>query len=186
MDSAERWEGETAERLRSAVAAAEAGAAPPPGLARRVMAPPERRPAGAAGRWSTPVVAAAAVVGLLVGSVGVFAWGRAGAPEPVMSGGRAPVTVTVFNAEEGCRALRTIECGLGISADPRRYRPEDVLARVWHGDRVTAECVVVDGVRLSDESGVSSSRWYRITTPNGVTGYLPGVRTRNTREVGLC
>jgi hypothetical protein len=57
------------------------------------------------------------------------------------------------------------------------------VARVWHGDVVVADCVVLDGPRISDEDGLSSNRWYKIRTAKGVVGFLPAVRTHNTVEV---
>ena len=72
--------------------------------------------------------------------------------------------------------------------DPRGAyaAPGNSAARVWHGDRLTALCVLTSGTMVKDESGISSTRWYLARTPNGTEGWLPGVRTRNSAEVRHC
>ena len=122
-----------AARVRARIVAAENRIPVPPDLMQRVTAstprPEFERPRR---RWSTMIVAVAAVPGLLCGVTGA------------------------------------------------------VVARAWHGDTVTAISVVPDGKRVLDESGVSSTRWYRVRTAKGVIGYLPGVRTRNSVEIQVC
>ncbi|MCC3653324.1 hypothetical protein LIX60_18025 [Streptomyces sp. S07_1.15] len=112
--------------------------------------------------------------------------GRGGHPA-----GPPAVTLTVHNAEEACRPLRTLECALGLAKDPyRRYgSPDNRAGRVWHGDRVSAVCVVADGQLIRDEAGITSRRWYLVSGGGAVVpvdGWLPGVRTRNTTEVREC
>ena len=57
---------------------------------------------------------------------------------------------------------------------------------VWHDDRLTAACRVGNGTTVSDESGYSTTDWYKVTTSDGVTGWLPGARTRDGRDVRAC
>jgi len=100
----------------------------------------------------------------------------------------AAIPLRVHNSETACRSLHTLECALRLAKNPyERYAADDNTAgRVWHGDRVLASCVVTDGRLLRDEQGVTSRRWYRVRTPDGTRGWLPGVRTRNSAEVPLC
>ena len=104
------------------------------------------------------------------------------APEP------ATWTITVFNAEEPCRAPRTPECSMRLVHDP--YTPYadagNRAGSVWHDDRLTAACRVGNGTTVSDESGYSTTDWYKVTTSDGVTGWLPGARTRDGRDVRAC
>jgi hypothetical protein len=52
--------------------------------------------------------------------------------------------------------------------------------------------VVTDGRMITDERGVSSTRWYRVEKAEAsgrggrFEGWLPGVRTRNSTEVPDC
>lgn len=101
--------------------------------------------------------------------------------------GGTGITVTVYNAEAGCRPLHTLECALDLLQNPHeRYVAQYSAGLVWHGERLSADCVVTDGTLLTDEAGVSSRRWYHVTLPTGATGWLPGARTRNTEEVPFC
>ncbi|NJP99904.1 hypothetical protein [Streptomyces zingiberis] len=171
---------------------------PAPGRRRAYGLPVRRRgggPGAPAGRppFRLPTgLVAAALVGLLV----LGAWWLV---RPLRDGARghpaAPsavtVAVTVYNAEAACRELRTLECSLGLARDPYGDygSPGNRAGRVFHGDRLAALCVVIDGTLLRDESGITSRRWYRVAGggaagPDG--GWLPGIRTRNTAEVRLC
>ncbi len=112
-------------------------------------------------------------------------------PGPVgLQPARPPRTVqiTVHNSEQACRSGRLLECALRLARDP--YAPyaarDNSAGRVWHGDALAARCVVTDGRMVRDEAGITSTRWYLVTTGQGVRGWLPGVRTRNTREVPVC
>jgi hypothetical protein len=175
---------EVGAQLRRRVLALDERVQPPPDLFDRITAGrPVRTPARP--RWSVAVLAATAVAGLILGVVLGVGWSNRARLTPGAATGAA-TTVSVYNAEAPCQRLRTIECGLGVYRDPYHQTPNGVAARVWHGDSVTIRCVVADGFTVVDEQGVSSTRWYRVTTAEGVTGYLPGVRTRNTVEIALC
>lgn len=208
---AERRE-ETAAALREQLRDADAAIEVPDGLWERVRAPreditPAASPGRAPGRRPLPVaviaVAAAAVVLVLcgtwwlvspstgTGSVQGSAADRppSGADEP----GRRGVTLRVHNVEKACRELRTLECALRVAKNPYEpyADPGNAAGRVWHGDELTATCVVTDGRLLTDEKGLSSTRWYRVEKSGdgegkGFEGWLPGVRTRNSTDVPLC
>lgn len=96
--------------------------------------------------------------------------------------------IRVHNVERPCRSLHTQECALRLAKDPYgRYAAGDNAAgHVWHGDVVAASCVVTDATLVTDEKGLSSTRWYRVRTPGGTVGWLPGVRTRNSTKVPVC
>lgn len=98
------------------------------------------------------------------------------------------VSLRVHNSEKSCRRLHTLECAMRLAKDPyKKYATgHNTAGRVWHGDRVKASCVVVDGRMVRDERGVTSRRWYKVRTPHGADGWLPGVRTRNSTEVPVC
>lgn len=100
----------------------------------------------------------------------------------------ATVKITVYNSEKACRTGRSLECALRLAKDPHaKYAARDNAAgRVWHGDGLGARCVVTDGRMVRDEAGITSTRWYLVTSGQGVRGWLPGVRTRNTHEVPVC
>jgi hypothetical protein len=176
---------QVAAQVRDRVGAAESRIPVPDDLMDRVTAPRRRfRPAPR--RWPTMVVAAAAVIGI-AGGAGFTAYAmKDRKPQAGPAAGTTDVRITVFNAERPCQALRTIECSLGVLSDPYTPSAQKVVGRVWHGDQVTALCTVADGKRVADETGVTSIRWYRIRTADGVVGYVPGVRFRNTVEVQLC
>ncbi|MEU3712830.1 hypothetical protein [Streptomyces catenulae] len=174
--------------LRERLRRADEAIGTPPGLWARVReTPPERRAAPLALRrrpYATAFVVAAAVAAV---ALGVWWAVRPGAAPPRPA---APPTVpvAVYNTEPVCRGSHTLECALRLAKDPyRRYADRDNAAgRVWHGDVLAARCVVTDGVMVRDEQGLTSTRWYRVRTARGMTGWLPGVRTRNTREVPVC
>jgi hypothetical protein len=150
--------------------------------------PQPRAPARWRG-WLTPAtVTACLVVAAICASffAGVlFQQRRSPAPAAPYSG--SGTTIVVYNAEKACQSLRTIECGLSIVQNPHAaYTAANIIARVWHGDRLWADCVISDGAKVSDEAGVSSPRWYHVALPDGTIGWLAGVRTRNTTEVPRC
>ncbi|MCB5911705.1 hypothetical protein [Streptomyces pinistramenti] len=162
----------------------------PPGLWSRIQeTASERRPKAVALPRRRPYAVAFAVAAT-VAAVALGAWwvqrpGGGALPSQAREQG---VPVTVHNTESACRGPRTLECGLRLAKDPhRRYAERDNSAgRVWHGDVLVARCVVTDGLMVRDEQGLTSTRWYLVTTGEGVRGWLPGVRTRNTREVPVC
>jgi hypothetical protein len=175
--------------LRDRLRAADEEIKTPPGLwesIRAADAPTRRAVIGPRLRlgWS---VAAAAV---LVCAVALGSWWlvRPAADAPPARPARFDVPVTVFNAEGPCRPLRTLECALRLAKDPyaEYAAPGNAAGRVWHGDRLSAACVVTRGTMVEDESGITSTRWYLVRTSAGVEGWLPGVRTRNTAELRTC
>ncbi|AJT66402.1 hypothetical protein T261_4763 [Streptomyces lydicus] len=134
-----------------------------------------------------------AIVLAVAATVAAVTWGawwlvRPGGSGPQPAAGVRAVPLTVYNSEAPCRRLRSLECALSLAKDPHvRYAARHNFAgRVWHGDVLAAHCVVPDGQLVRDEEGVTSTRWYLVTGKRGVTGWLPGVRTRNTHEVPVC
>jgi len=169
----------------------------PSGLADRILAsapqpsprplrrlPSPRRRAG----LSRPALVLA--VALAVGLIAWGSWWAALRPAPDSGPAKQPYAfaLTVFNVERACRAERSAECALRLAVDPhRRYSdPGNRAGRVWHGDRVQANCVVPEGLLLTDEKGMSSTRWYHVRTAAGVAGWLPGVRAHGTDGVPAC
>ncbi|OEV06497.1 hypothetical protein AN219_34455 [Streptomyces nanshensis] len=213
---AERRE-ETATALREQLQAADAVIEAPEGLWERVREPREDvTPATSRGlpggrRRPLPMtviaVAAAAVVFVVCGTWWLMSpstlpgavqgssadsSGDSGTAED--SRDSRPITLRVHNVEKACQELRTLECALRVAKSPYELYadPGNSAGRVWHGDRLTAACVVTDGQMVTDEKGVSSTRWYRVERAGEggdgkrFEGWLPGVRTRNTTEVRLC
>ncbi|WP_033319816.1 hypothetical protein [Streptomyces yerevanensis] len=177
-----------AELLRDRLRAADEEIETPPGLWERVRsadAPPRRAAIGA--RLRTGWVVAAAAV--LVCAVALGAWWLVRPTDGTPADrGRFDASVTVFNAEGPCRPLRTLECALRLAKDPyaEYAAPGNTAGRVWHGDRLATACVVTRGTMVTDESGISSTRWYLVRNREGAEGWLPGVRTRNTAELRTC
>ncbi|MFE7317083.1 hypothetical protein ACFU7T_28885 [Streptomyces sp. NPDC057555] len=189
--------------LRAKLRAADEEIETPRGLWERVKEPAaggsSRRPAPLGGRGAPrwPVVprrrpfVVAGVVGLAVAAVVLGVWWlvlRPGAMDVRPAGPPATVPLVVYNSEAPCRTPHTLECALRLAKDPHRpYAARGNSAgRVWHGEVLAARCVVTDGLLVEDEQGITSTRWYRVRTAQGVEGWLPGVRTRNTREVPVC
>ncbi|MFB6435754.1 hypothetical protein ACFCVY_03085 [Streptomyces sp. NPDC056411] len=162
----------------------------PPGLWDRIRQPGEApAPAVVAvprRRARTVALVMAAAVAAV--ALGVWWLVRPGPTTLQPAGPLRTVKITVYNSERACRSGRSLECALRLARDPRaRYAARDNAAgRVWHGDVLAARCVVTDGRMVRDEAGVTSTRWYLVTSGQGVRGWLPGVRTRNTREVPIC
>ncbi|MEZ0091970.1 hypothetical protein [Streptacidiphilus sp. EB129] len=186
---------ETASVLRERLRAADEQIALPPGLWERIQTSsaqdarparvreplPRRRPFGGA-------VGAAALVFTVCAIAAGGWWLERPASRPDMAAGGPPVpTLTVYNAQAPCRPLRTMECALGLALDPYApYSGANAAGKVWHGDLVQAQCVVTDGTLVEDESGITSTRWYLVSTSGGTRGWLPGVRTRNTIDIRTC
>ncbi|WP_234430926.1 hypothetical protein [Streptomyces sp. NRRL F-4489] len=178
-------------RLRAVLRAADEEIGTPAGLWERVREPapaPVGRPSAPV--WRSPyAVALGVAAGVAVVVLGVW-WLllRPGAADVRPAGPPPSVPVTVYNSEAACRTGRTLECALRLARDPYgAYAARgNAAGRVWHGDVLAARCVVTDGQLVRDEQGVTSTRWYRVRTGQGVEGWLPGVRTRNTREVPVC
>ncbi|MFC6080526.1 helix-turn-helix domain-containing protein [Sphaerisporangium aureirubrum] len=136
------------------------------------------------------VTATLAVAGVATGAL----WwsGR----EPRVAGGVVPTataaTVRVYNVEGDCgtRAGRVPACSMGLARDPRlSYDAGNVVARrVWHDDRLRADCILYDGERVADETGVGTTRWFRVQVGEGpgVVAWLPAVRTRDHPALPAC
>jgi hypothetical protein len=197
---------ETAAAVREQLQAAEAGIDVPDGLWSRVSAPREGpaavpAPAPHPLRRTVPaavmIVAAAAVAFVILGTWWLVSppsgSGPAHSSPPSRASGSA-VALRVHNAEKPCRNLHTLECSLRVAKNPYAVyaAPGNAAGRVWHGDKLSATCVVTDGHTVTDEKGISSARWYKVVKAKdggrGVRfeGWLPGVRTRNTTEVPVC
>ncbi|MFH8567109.1 hypothetical protein [Streptomyces sp. NPDC017993] len=163
----------------------------PPGLWARIKEPGVEAAAPAVvtlPRRHPYVIALTVAATVAAVALGVWWLVRAGAgtSQPAATGPTVPLTV--YNSESACRATRSLECALRLAKDPyAKYAARDNAAgRVWHGDALAARCVITDGRLVRDEAGVTSTRWYRVRSAEGVAGWLPGVRTRNTREVPVC
>lgn len=103
-----------------------------------------------------------------------------------------PVSVHVFNVEGDCRQRQDHipACSMGLARNPRlKYDADNVVAhRVWHNDILVTDCVLYDGDRVADETGVGTTRWFRVEL-NGVPGghaWLPAVRTRDSPALPRC
>ncbi|MFF1422951.1 hypothetical protein ACFVWZ_00560 [Streptomyces sp. NPDC058200] len=177
--------------LRERLRAAEEEIGLPHGLWERVRSPasaPRR-----ADRLPHPVLAAV-LAAASVAAVALGAWwptsSGAGRPAPELAppADSAGTAISVYHAVRGCRGPRTTECALRLAVDPyARYAAQgNRVTPVWHDDRLTARCAIDDGTRTEDESGISSTRWYLVRTPQGRHGWLPGVRTRDAPDVPEC
>lgn len=84
--------------------------------------------------------------------------------------------ITVHNVDKKCRPQHTRECSMGLAMDPyMAYRPSNIGGRVWHGDRLTAECRIANGVTVTDEVGGHSSIWFQVRQ-DGKELWMPGIR----------
>ncbi|WP_346096043.1 helix-turn-helix transcriptional regulator [Streptomyces olivaceiscleroticus] len=84
--------------------------------------------------------------------------------------------ITVHNVDKGCRPKRTRECSMGLAIDPYlAYRPSNIGGHVWHGDQLTAECRIANGVTVTDEAGGHSSIWFQVRQ-HGKKLWMPGIR----------
>ncbi|MER5649310.1 helix-turn-helix transcriptional regulator [Streptosporangium sp. NPDC002524] len=160
----------------------------------RPVAPasPERR------RWRPlPVVAVTIALAAIAAAVFVVLETGSGAESPtivesetVTVSSTAPVRV--FNIEGDCksRPQRVPACSMGLARDPRqRYDADNVVGhRVWHDDVLQADCVLYGGDRVEDETGVGTTRWFRVRladVPGGVA-WLPAVRTHDNPTLPVC
>ncbi|MFE0043750.1 serine/threonine-protein kinase [Streptomyces albireticuli] len=139
----------------------------------------------------------AALAAVAVCAVGVAVWtytgriGASGTPGTPPAG--AEGRIRVFNAEGGCRDRtdRNPGCSLGLAIDPRRpYTIDNVVPhRVWHGDELTVDCRLSQGIAILDEADTQSAAWYRVRLPRGAprpTAWLPAVRTKDRPPVPEC
>lgn len=103
-----------------------------------------------------------------------------------------PVSVQIYNVERGCRDRqdRIPACSMGLARDPqRKYDADNVVAhRVWHNDTLITDCVVYDGDRVADETGVGTTRWFRIALSDvpGGHAWLPAIRTHDNPALPRC
>ncbi|GAB1640585.1 serine/threonine-protein kinase [Krasilnikovia sp. MM14-A1259] len=145
------------------------------------------------GGWRARLLTFTLVPLAVLGAAGAV-WAMSGRGAPAAPARSATgVTLTVYNAETSCRESpdRPYGCSMGLAVDPRRpYAAGNVSPRrVWHGDQLTADCVLHDGQRVSDEYGVGSTTWYRVATDVDASGHawLPAVRTRDdVRALPSC
>lgn len=152
-------------------------------LAREFSLTPARRRRTAPGRLAVSAVTTAAVLAV-AGTTGGW-WWLVG--QGTDDGGKAGPTarITVYNIEAPCRKqterLRT--CSMGLALDPhKKYKSGNVSEhRIWHGDVLEADCVVYEGDRVADETGVGTTRWYRVKVAEEPSGHawFPAVRTRH-------
>ncbi|MER5636068.1 hypothetical protein ABT095_03850 [Kitasatospora sp. NPDC002227] len=102
------------------------------------------------------------------------------------------MNISVYNVEGDCKTQqqRLPACSMGLARDPRKaYEAANVVAhRVWHGDALTADCVLRDAERVGDETGVETTRWFRDAVPDIPEGlaWLPAVRTHDNPELPPC
>jgi len=173
-DHAARSRHTAASLLARVDALQEEGAAPPPleREPREPLAGPSA-PVNRRRRRSPRRLAGTALLALVAIVTG---WALAGGEGGGGAGAGAGATVRVFNVEAPCRGSMRADCRLGLARDPyARYAPANVIARVRHGNRLTADCYVPDGTPVGAEDGTSSTVWYRVTA-GSQTAWLPGVR----------
>ncbi|MEU6402604.1 helix-turn-helix transcriptional regulator [Streptomyces sp. NPDC046985] len=156
---------------------------------------PFRAAAGGKRFWKFTGVA---VLALSVSGVAYVVFRSAEAdPRPPIDGinyarNLQPVSVHVFNVERGCqqRDDHIPACSLGLARDPRRkYDADNVVAhRVWHNDTLIADCVFYEGDRVADETGVGTTRWFRVKLNDVPSGYawLPAVRSHDSPGLPRC
>lgn len=103
-----------------------------------------------------------------------------------------PQPIHVFDIDGDCatQTRRDYPCSMGLAKSPNAYlTTNDVVAhRVWHGDVLMTDCMVTNGIRITDEKGVGSYAWYRIRLPDvpGGIAWLPAVRTHDNPVLPLC
>ncbi|WP_338897675.1 serine/threonine-protein kinase [Streptomyces sp. TG1A-60] len=150
-------------------------------LARELSDTDARRRRTRPRRLAVSAVTAAAV--LAAGTAGGWWWFSArdgGNPAKADTTAR----ITVYNIEAPCRNQieRLRACSMGLALDPyEKYQAGNVSEqRIWHGDVLRADCVVYDGDWVADETGVGTTRWYRVRVTEEPSGYawFPAVRTR--------
>ncbi|MFE9479117.1 serine/threonine-protein kinase [Streptomyces spororaveus] len=104
-----------------------------------------------------------------------------------------PRRIRVFNAERACqdRTDRDPRCSLGLAVDPMRpYTAGNVVpTRVWHADVLDADCQLLRGEAVIDESDLRSTHWFRVRLPGPdreARAWLPAVRTNDRPELPPC
>ncbi|MGV9255226.1 serine/threonine-protein kinase [Streptomyces sp. NPDC003697] len=152
-------------------------------LARESSLTPARRRRTAPGRLAISAVSATAVLSVGGTMGGWWLWAERDTSDDTKV--EPTAQITVYNIETPCRKqterLRT--CSMGLALDPyRKYKSGNVSERrIWHGDVLEADCVAYEGDRVADETGVGTTRWYRVKVAEEPSGYawFPAVRTRH-------
>jgi transcriptional regulator with XRE-family HTH domain len=104
----------------------------------------------------------------------------------------ATAAIRVFNIEGDCKSQkeRLPACSMGLARDPRlKYDADNVVShRVWHNDVLRVDCVLYDGDRVEDETGVGTTRWFRVRLDGAPGGHawLPAVRSHDNPVVPVC
>lgn len=163
---------------------------------------PRRGPRQGLRRGRTRAALAAVAVCAVGAAVWPYAVGGGGSGRPGTSGTSASTgaaaaegtgRLRVFNAEQSCRSRtdRDPQCSLGLAIDPRRpYTIDNVVpTRVWHGDELTVDCLLPQGIPIIDEADALSAAWYRVRLPRGSArsaAWLPAVRTKDRPRVPEC
>jgi hypothetical protein len=135
-------------------------------------------------------VGAVAAVALVTAALTALPWllsHGSSRPVPAAQPGQA-VVLHVYNVRPDCRQpAREPKCGLDLAGGALAPDPAGpAVGQVWNGDALRTDCVDPEGPPTTDGAGMTSTRWYHVTTTSGSTGWLPGVRTRNSTEVPLC
>ncbi|MFF3216802.1 BTAD domain-containing putative transcriptional regulator [Streptomyces sp. NPDC002886] len=100
--------------------------------------------------------------------------------------------IRVFNIDGDCKTQteRLPACRLSLARNPYvTYDLNNVVShRVWHGDVLMADCMVVNGIRIEDEHGVGTPNWFRVhlTDIPEATAWLPAVRTHDDPGLPVC
>nr|WP_314246126.1 protein kinase [Streptomyces sp. DSM 40907] len=107
--------------------------------------------------------------------------------------GEPPGRLRVFNAERACQdgTDRDPQWRLGLAVDPMRpYTAGNVVpTRVWHADVLDADCQLLRGEAVIDESDLQSTHWFRVRLPGpdpDARAWLPAVRTKDRPELPSC
>jgi len=146
-------------------------------------------------RWLWPVAGAAVVAAAVAGVPAALGWwdtGSGGGSPTAVQAPATPVASHVFNIDGNCseRTVRVPTCSMGLARNPKlKYGVGNIVAhRVWHNDALFTDCVVEDGDRVEDETGVGTPRWFRVRLDDTPGGYawLPAVRTNDRPEVPVC
>ncbi|MFD5513256.1 serine/threonine-protein kinase [Streptomyces sp. NPDC127051] len=177
----------TAESLLERIADRQAG---------RTTAPTRTRRLRRATRIALLALAACGAVGSAIWSFTGHA-GSEGDAAAQVGTAEPPLQVRVFNAEKACqeRTDRVPQCSLGLAIDPMRpYIAGNVVpVRVWHADVLDADCQLLRGEVVIDESDTRSTHWFRVRLPNadpsadpGAIAWLPAVRTKDRPSLPRC
>ncbi|MEU9922002.1 serine/threonine-protein kinase [Streptomyces griseoluteus] len=151
-------------------------------LARELSPTPVRRRRPSPGRLAVSAMSAAVVLAV-AGTTGGW-WWVAGRDAGVGRRAGPIARIVVYNIEKPCRTMakRLRPCSMGLALDPyKKYKSGNVSShRIWHGDVLEADCVAYEGDRVADETGVGTTRWYRVKVAEEPSGHawFPAVRTR--------